>query len=33
MIVPEGWRRGSTPVNTFKVNVDLTGATVFITYA
>lgn len=27
-----GFRRGSTPVNTFNVNIDLTGATVFITY-
>lgn len=33
MIVPEGWRRGSTPINVFKVNIDLTGATVFITYS
>lgn len=33
MIVPEGWRRGSTPINTFKVNIDLTGATVYVTYA
>lgn len=33
MIVPEGWRRGSTPINVFKVNIDLTGATVFVTYA
>lgn len=33
MIVPEGWRRGSTPVNIFKVDIDLTDATVFVTYA
>lgn len=33
MIVPEGWRRGSTPINTFKVNIDLTNATVFVTYS
>lgn len=33
MIVPEGWRRGSTPVNTFKVNIDLTDATIYLTYA
>jgi len=25
-------RRGSTPTNTFDVDIDLTGATVFITY-
>lgn len=25
-------KRGSTPINTFTVNMDLTGATVFITY-
>ena len=24
MIVPEGWKRGSTPINVFRVNVDLT---------
>lgn len=28
----EGFRRGSTPTNTFEVDLDLTGATVFITY-
>ena len=33
MIVPEGWKRGSTPINVFRVNVDLTGATVYVTYA
>lgn len=33
MIVPEGWKRGSTPINVFKVNVDLTDATVFVTYS
>ena len=33
MIVPEGWKRGSTPINIFRVNVDLTNATVFVTYA
>ncbi|MBO7667044.1 MAG: hypothetical protein J6T26_01155 [Firmicutes bacterium] len=27
-----GFKRGSTPVNTFDVDIDLTGATVFITY-
>ena len=26
------WRRGSTPTNTFTVNVDLRDATVFVTY-
>lgn len=26
------WRRGSTPTNTFKVNIDLQGARVYITY-
>lgn len=26
------WRRGSTPTNTFNVNIDLTDATVYITY-
>ena len=26
------WRRGSTPTNIFHVNVDLRGATVYITY-
>lgn len=25
-------RRGTTPTNTFSVNVDLTGATVFVSY-
>ena len=29
----EGFRRGSTPTNVFNVNIDLTGATVFITYS
>lgn len=33
MIVPEGWRRGTTPVNVFNVDVDLTGCTVWLTYA
>lgn len=27
-----GYKRGSTPTNTFTVDIDLTGATVFITY-
>ncbi len=26
-------KRGTTPTNTFKTNIDLTGATVFVTYA
>lgn len=26
-------KRGTTPVNTFKTNIDLTGATVFVTYS
>ena len=26
------WRRGSTPTNVFNVNVDLTGAKIYITY-
>ena len=26
------WRRGSTPTNVFNVNIDLTGATIYITY-
>jgi hypothetical protein len=26
-------KRGTTPTNTFKTNIDLTGATVFLTYA
>ena len=26
-------RRGTTPTNTFKTNIDLTGATVFLTYS
>lgn len=26
------WRRGSTPVNIFNVNIDLRGATIYITY-
>ena len=25
-------KRGTTPINTFKTNIDLTGATVFVTY-
>ena len=25
-------KRGTTPLNTFKTNIDLTGATVFVTY-
>lgn len=29
----EGFRRGSTPTNIFNVNIDLTGATVFVTYS
>ena len=33
MIVPEGWRRGSTPTNIFNVNIDLTGATIYVTYS
>ena len=28
-----GWRRGTTPVNTFYVNVDLREATIFVSYA
>lgn len=28
-----GFKRGSTPTNTFNCNVDLTGATVFVSYA
>ena len=28
-----GFRRGSTPTNTFNCNVDLSSATVFVTYA
>lgn len=28
-----GWRRGSTPTNTFRVNVDLREAKIFITYS
>lgn len=28
-----GFRRGSTPTNVFNVNVDLTGATVFVSYS
>ena len=27
------WRRGSTPTNTFNVNIDLTDATVYVTYS
>lgn len=27
------WRRGSTPTNTFSVNVDLTDATVYVSYS
>ena len=26
-------KRGTTPTNTFKTNIDLTGATVFVTYS
>lgn len=26
------WRRGSTPTNIFNVNIDLRGATLYITY-
>ena len=26
-------KRGTTPTNTFKMNIDLTGATVFLTYS
>ena len=26
-------KRGTTPVNTFRTNIDLTGATVFVTYS
>lgn len=26
------WRRGSTPTNTFSVNIDLTDATVYVSY-
>lgn len=26
-------KRGTTPVNTFRTNIDLTGATVFLTYS
>ena len=26
-------KRGTTPTNTFKTNIDLTGATVFLTYS
>ena len=25
-------KRGTTPINTFKTNIDLSGATVFVTY-
>lgn len=28
-----GWHRGTTPTNTFNVNVDLREATIFISYA
>ena len=28
-----GWHRGTTPTNVFRVNVDLTDATVFVTYS
>lgn len=28
-----GFRRGSTPTNVFNVNIDLTGATVFVSYS
>ena len=33
MIVPEGWRRGTTPINIFNVDIDLTGCTIYLTYA
>ena len=33
MIVPEGWKRGSTPTNIFNVNIDLRDATVFLDYS
>jgi len=26
-------KRGTTPINTFKTNIDLTGSTVFVTYS
>lgn len=26
------WRRGSTPINIFNVNIDLRGATIYVTY-
>ena len=26
-------KRGTTPTNTFKTNIDLTGATIFLTYS
>ena len=29
----ESWRRGSTPVNIFNVNIDLTQATVYVSYS
>lgn len=29
----DGFRRGTTPTNVFNVNVDMTGATVFVTYS
>lgn len=28
-----GWHRGTTPVNTFNVNVDLREATIYVSYA
>ena len=28
-----GWHRGTTPTNIFKVNIDLRGATVFVSYS
>lgn len=28
-----GWHRGTTPTNTFNVNVDLRGFTIYISYA
>ena len=29
----DGVKRGTTPTNTFKTNIDLTGAAVFLTYS
>lgn len=28
----KSWRRGSTPINAFKTNIDLSEATIYITY-